>query len=352
MAELNLSELRDGIISKFRPGLRNQVSKTSLLMERMYYGRGDKARGAERYRGGEENYKMLQYAYKPSVRTDGRTAVVVPTEFQAEMPMKVSYGTRVGNVLLFDSDKSANKTGNQIFNLMGTRMEQTTKGLKKDVAEDLWKGDRSNPLAPDYNSLAFDSLTVIVAEGNKYGGIDRTGNNGATPPVSNSWFNGNVKTYSGLAVATDFSLSRIDAMHDKLTDGIEVVPTIQITTSSLWREAAFQLGKLSEYVQIDHELAARNIKHLFLNGSPVISDINCPATQWLHLNEDVTRLFIDPDFDFAIGDWESVTAMDASTPARAGNMVHAKALYIKAMMCLWCEEPRLNGKHVGFTIPA
>ncbi len=331
MADVNLDEIRDGVISKFRPGMREQVSRTSLLMERLYYGRGEKGgnsekiRGAERYRRGVDLQEMLSHGIKPSQRTDGRTTGVEPTAIPARTPMKMRHSWWVANATFCDDDESANKTGDQIFNLIGQNIKDATEGMKVDVAKAIMLG------APAITGVpAFAGLVDVISADNVYGAINRA-------LAENAWFRSKVITYP--AGQTVFTLNKLDVMHDELTNGMSSIPTFQITTKELWREAVRQISSLYTYKEKDDALLRRGVEHIIINGSPAVSDINAPAGIWQHVNEDALNLYIDPGYDFKVGDWENVPGHP-----------HEHIMYIKFAMVLYCNESRLHGKHVGFTI--
>jgi len=361
MAMINEVDLRNGIISELRPGVRNQVTTACELMERLYYGRGKNARGKTRYRKGSDLNEMLSYGNKRSKETDGREDVVVPHSFSAEKQMVVNYGWRVGDILLHDDDLSSNKTGIQIFNLMATRIKNMTEGMAEDVALALYAGKRLKG-ANGGSAKAFDGIKEVIGNDNIYGGIDR---------VAFPWFQSKVVDYVKLAASPAdslISLLKIDAMHGQIKLGRKTMPTLQITSQELWQEIVTSARKERSVIEKDPSLSIeRGVDNIVLNGSPVIADINCPMYpstvagdpagtmrgDWYYINEDTIQLFVDPDYDFKVSEWKDVygTKIGGADNGKTGISVHSRALYVKLAMCLYCNEPRSNGKYVGFTLP-
>lgn len=322
MATLNVDELRNGIISKFMPGVRDQVINVSYLMKRLYDGEGEGARGAERYRSGDDLNKMLSYKIKPSTLTNGRDTSLTASFFEAEKQMFLKYRWRVADVVLYDEDLSANKTGEKIFDLMGKRIKDAIAGLRKDVGVDIVTGNNTT------NSLQIDGAQQVVSDNNTYAGIDR---------VTNTWFQSKVVDES--LPSSIISLAKIDKMHDTLTNGLDERPTLQVTTKLLWREVVNQIAAKYSVLERSPKLLEKGVENVILNGSPVIDDINIPVGEYYHLNEKVFKLYVDPDYDISLSEWETDYQ----------GKPHARALFIKFAYVLYCEEPRLCGKHKGFT---
>lgn len=342
--QLSMEELRSGIVDEMRSGIRDQVSTVSVLMERLYWGRkgqggerGKDGRGAERYRTGDQLRELVGTGNKRSSKTDGRKTVIVAKEFSAEVPMSVSYGWRVGDILLYDADKSANATGVKIFELLSTRIKSMTEGLMQDVAEDLFRGKKLKG-ANGGNANDFDGLGEVVDDGNTYGTINRS-------LADNAFFGAKVVRYP--VTNSLLTLDKIDALHGTLTKGIKVRPTVQITTDVLYRGIKSQIRSTNAYIETDPKLADWSIEHVLVNGSPVLPDIYCPEGEWYHLNEDALMMYVDPAHDFSIGEWQPVVGI---IDGQAGMVVHAQQMFTKVSLCLYCPEPRLQGRHIGLTV--
>ncbi len=350
MGELDLMTLRAGIVDKLRPGIVDQVSTVSVLMERLYYGRkgqggerGKDARGAERYRAGDALWKLVGTGNKRSTRTDGSKSVVVATDFKAEKPFALTYGYRTGDILLYDADRSANNSGDKMFNLMATRIKNMTEGMMEDVAKDLFVGKKLKG-ANGGTVEQFDGLMEVVDDSNVYGTINRV-------VGENDFFRAKVVNHP--ENNSLLTIAKIEAMHDNLTVGRgNVRPTVQITTKILYRAAANQIRQTATYIEHDPALAERSIEHVVMNGSPVLADVDCPVGNWLHLNENSLVLYIDPMFDCSVSDWQPVSGMgiDANGNSVVGTVVHAQQLFTKIALCLYCDEPRSQGRHTGLTV--
>ena len=302
---------------KLMPGLRDQVGKTSLYWKRAY---GDKS-AKDKYKASVELSKMLSYGDKPPTETDGKFTTVIPTEFHGEMQMAVKYRYLVGDVLLTDSDKISNQ-GDAIVDLVATRIKNSGTGIKKRAGEVIFTGNNAT------NPLQIDGLGVVIDDANTWAGINRT---------LNPWFAAK-KIDSGARVWTR---DEINLMHVNLTTGLEERPTLQITHQTLWLKAAETLMEMDKALSAHKGLAEVGIENFIMNGSMVIKDVYCPEGWWIHLNENVTNLYVEPTMDMKMEDFIPVS-----------NQPHAQVSYIKFGYVLWCEEPRLNGIHKNLTLTA
>lgn len=315
MSTLNTEELRSACQAEIMPGVRDQITKASWLWKRLY---GEKS-AKNKYRAATALSKLLDYEYKEPDLTTGRGDVVVPVYHYAKKQMTVEYTYMVGNILLSDKEILSNKS-NAIVDITKDAIEKATKGMKVKAGQLIFTGNGTvNPKEPN-------GLEVVINDSNTWAGIDRT---------IYEWFQ-SPTIDSG---DRPWTRTEIDQMWSQLTTGLDEAPTIQITSPELWLKARTVLMDADKTLPSHKGLAESGLENYIMNNSLVTKDIYCPSKTWIHLNENVTKMYVEPDMDMYLTEILPV----AFQP-------HDYYAYIKFAWVLWCAEPRLNGIHKGLTV--
>ena len=134
---------------------------------------------------------------------------------------------------------------------------------------------------------AIVGLRAIVDAGSSIGGISQT---------TYSWWRAQEDTST-----TVVGMSALESLYLLCSEDSEQ-PTVAYTTKALYGKYYALLQPSQRFV--DEESAKGGFTSLMFNGIPVLACSNAPASHWFFINEDYLHLFVHPEENMRMDDFE------------------------------------------------
>jgi hypothetical protein len=205
-----------------------------------------------------------------------------------------------------------------VVNLIGQMFAQAEAQMADNLGAGVWSNG-SNPKAIDGVVEAVDNGAIATT----YGGLSRS---------TNTFWNSQVAT-----ATPPLSFTQLQAVFGNCTEGGRR-PTIIITTQQIYNiiwslSATNTTGYPTQSFPAqaggeDSQLAQAGFSNILFNGTPILVDSHCPATNLYLLNEEYMYLYVNAQRDFYLKDFIEPVNQDAYTSNIywAGNLVFSNVL--------------------------
>ena len=183
----------------------------------------------------------------------------------AEFPWKAMFAS-----IFFTGIEMAQNSGpEQAVSLLKARVTQAEKTIAKKLNAMLFADGTGN------GGKDFMGLAGVIANGNTYGGIDRT-------DALNAWWDANVRAMGGA-----FTLAALRTEYNNATEGNEQ-PTHIITTQTGFESYE---GLLDAGVRYENrDLGDAGFQNLMFKGAPITFDRDCQAQTIYLLNTEHLKI--------------------------------------------------------------
>lgn len=209
-----------------------------------------------------------------------------------------------------------------VVNFLGQYFAAAESELCDIIGAGIWSNVVSNSKAIDGIQGAVDNGAVAAT----YGGLSRS---------ANTFWNAQVA-----AATVPLSFLQLQQLFGNCTQGGRH-PTLIVTTQQVYNiiwalSGGYSAVSPPAYGQVfpaqpggeDMQLAQPGFSNLVFNGTPILVDSHCPAGQLYMLNEDYMYLYVNPNRDFFMRDFDAPVNQDAYVAfiLWAGNLVFSNLL--------------------------
>lgn len=208
-----------------------------------------------------------------------------------------------------------------VVNFLGQQFASAESELCDILGAGIWSNVTSNSKSIDGIVGAVDNGAVAAT----YGGLARS---------ANTFWNAQVA-----AAVAPLTFTQLQQLHGNCTEGGRR-PTLFVTTQAIYNIIwALSTGVNStagvpgqafpvEPGGVDVQLAQPGFSNLVFNGTPILVDSHCPAGKLYMLNEEYMYLYVNPNRDFFMRDFDAPVNQDAwaSLILWLGNLVFSNVI--------------------------
>lgn len=295
-----------------RPGIQDQVYKGNWLTKRLM------EKNLVNIDGGTQIEQAVEFDKARVTNTFGQYDILVPAEKKTIDKMVLQWKFKVADQTITDKDKIlTGGNANKLANLAMTRML----GLKKAMIDNIGTGI--------YTATAdagdeITGLRTAIDTGNTYAGIAQ----GTYTWWACAGEDSSTTTITPLILQTGYGAC-VNASKGK-------EPTCGVTTQTLF-DRIWTLFQPQQRYGGDMANVGWG-QSIPFNGKPVVPDPKCTAAHFFWLNEDAMELFVHPDFNMDLLNWDKLP-----------NQPHAYGCFLKWTGNLLVKEPRTCYKYTALT---
>ena len=240
--------------------------------------------------GGRRIETPLEYGENANIQwiTKGDTVPLNDYEFMTIAQWNWHYLT--GSMVRFGVDDQQNRSKMAIINLMNAKLNNTRKGLTKELETRLFSTAGGDD--------GIDGLRLLVADdpttSTSIGGINQN---------TYDWWRNKTKDLTGLSATTWLTFYMRQMLNNVSNNFQEEMPDIIVTGQQAFE--FYEDNILDFYRTFSNKMGDLGIRNIEFKGIPMVWSPSC-GTRMYFLNTDYLMFFYDPMWFFEMTQWKSI----------------------------------------------